>query len=63
MTRNVTWRLPDPPKAYREVVRVLMRCGMEWLWLDLDVNTNNFGLTAPAETPKLSPEFVLVGEK
>lgn len=134
-TRNVTWTLPDPEKAYREMVRVLvpggrlmnadanysagfkvmdekgltekaaenaktqyqfsaqslemlrerndiakslyiadeqrpiwdlrilMSCGVERFWLDLDVNAHIFGFTAPAGTPKLSPEFVLVGEK
>ena len=133
-TRNVTWTLPDPAKAYREMCRVLAPggrlmnadanysagfkkmyaegwtpktagnaaaqyqfpasspemirerndiakslyiadekrpawdiniladCGMERFWIDLDVNTNIFGLERSA-FPAISPEFVLVAEK
>ena len=134
-TRNVTWTLPDPAKAYREMLRVLapggklmnsdanysagfkimdekgwteqaaehantqythpaeslemlrernefaaslyiaeesrpiwdlrllMANGVERFWLDLDVNSNIFGMNAPKTSLKLSPEFVLVAEK
>ena len=134
-TRNVTWTLPDPEKAYKEMLRVLapggrvmnadanysagfqkmdedgltekmaeyanqnytypagslemlrerndiahslyiseefrpiwdlrvlMAGGIERFWLDMDVNSNIFGMEqAPAQV-KISPEFVLVAEK
>ena len=134
-TRNVTWTLPDPEKAYREMVRVLvpggrlmnadanysagfkkmdeagltekaamnanpnyshpagslemlrerndiarslyiadenrpfwdlrvlMSCGIERFWFDLDVNSNVFGMTFTPAQAGISPEFVLVAEK
>ena len=134
-TRNVTWTLPDPEKAYREMVRVLApggrimnadanysagfrkmdeagltekaaehanlhyahpagslemlrerndiarslyiaeknrpiwdlsvltACGIERFWLDLDVNANIFGTEPASDRERISPEFVLVGEK
>ena len=44
-------------------LRVLINHGVERFWLDLDVNANIFGRHATNESPKLSPEFVLVGQK
>ena len=44
-------------------LRVLISHGVERFWLDLDVNANIFGRHATNESPKLSPEFVLVGQK
>ena len=134
-TRNVTWTLPDPLKAYREMLRVLapggklmnadanysagfqkmdeagitekmaehanwnyahpagslemlrerndiarslyiaeesrpiwdlrvlMAGGIERFWLDLDVNSNIFGMDRLPTQIQISPEFVLVAEK
>ncbi len=134
-TRNVTWTLPDPEKAYREMVRVLapggrimnadanysagfkkmdeagmteraaayannnyahpagslemlrerndiarslyvaeesrpiwdlgvlMACGIERFWMDLDVNVNIFGIRSSPAQERISPEFVVVAEK
>ncbi len=44
-------------------LRLLMANGVERFWLDLDVNSNIFKISAPKTSPKLSPEFVLVAEE
>ena len=44
-------------------LRILMSGGIERFWLELDVNTNFFGIDQAHSLSKISPEFVLVAEK
>ena len=42
---------------------VLMACGIERFWMDLDVNVNIFGIRSSLAQERISPEFVVVAEK
>lgn len=44
-------------------LRILMSGGIERFWLELDVNTNIFGIDQAHSLSKISPEFVLVAER